>query len=448
MNIQVTTHSGMPLYRSLVVTLGLIISLLSCSTGKNNYREDPGQIAGVVKEMTELMVHDVTNPPLAARFFAYSMLAGYEVVSKNDSSAPSFKTCLNKYPDIPAPSATGYYWPLAAMFAMMQTAAALQPSGKLLDMKIQALTDSCYNLGMPRQTVDSSLAYAKAISQSILAYAKTDGYRNISNYNRYAPSEKEGSWYPTPPGFFPAVEPYFNRIRSFTLDSASEFKPQPPVPYDSKPGSPFFRLAKSVYDANLALTVAQKETSSFWDCNPFALDDEGHLLIGVKKISPGAHWMGITGIVCKQQQVSFSKAMTIHTVMAVTLMDAFLCCWDEKYRSNRIRPETVIRKFIDPGWHPLLQTPPFPEYVSGHSVISTAAAEVLVHFFGDQLAFTDTVELPYGLPPRTFHSFRSAAGEAALSRFYGGIHYMDAISEGQRQGRSVGIHALQKLRLQ
>ena len=139
--------------------------------------------------------------------------------------------------------------------------------------------------------------------------------------------------------------------------------------------------------------------------------------------------------------------MEIHTALAITLMDAFICCWDEKFRSNRVRPETVIRKLMDPGWRPFLQTPPFPEYLSGHSVISTAASEVLTHFFGDNLRFTDVVELPYGLAPRTFQSFRQAAEEAAISRFYGGIHFMDSIIKGQDQGRKIGLHSIQRLYL-
>jgi len=152
--------------------------------------------------------------------------------------------------------------------------------------------------------------------------------------------------------------------------------------------------------------------------------------------------MGIAGIACTQKNVSFDSSMMIHTLLALTLTDAFICCWDEKYRSNRIRPETAIRKYIDPEWKPFLQTPPFPEYLSGHSVISAASAEVLSHFFGDTFAYKDSVEQDFGLPARSFHSFREAAQEAAVSRYYGGIHFTDAIQNGLIQGEKVGKHAL------
>ena len=137
--------------------------------------------------------------------------------------------------------------------------------------------------------------------------------------------------------------------------------------------------------------------------------------------------------------------MQVHTVVAIGLMDGFIGCWHEKYHSNRIRPETAIRQTVDPNWQPLLQTPPFPEYLSGHSVISSASAEILTHFFGNDFLYTDSVEVSYGLPPRHFTSFQQAANEAAISRFYGGIHFMDAIENGLVVGRQIGKQVITRL---
>jgi len=161
-------------------------------------------------------------------------------------------------------------------------------------------------------------------------------------------------------------------------------------------------------------------------------------LVGMKKISPGSHWMGITEIACKQGKIDFAKTLKINTIVAIGMMDSFMTCWDEKYRSNRIRPETAIRKYIDPTWRPFLQTPPFPEYLSGHSVVSSAVSVILTHYLGDNFAYDDTVEERFGLKARHFKSFNEAATEAAISRFYGGIHFMDAINEGVVQGEKVG----------
>jgi hypothetical protein len=142
----------------------------------------------------------------------------------------------------------------------------------------------------------------------------------------------------------------------------------------------------------------------FWDCNPFALQQVGHLEFGIKKISPGGHWMGITGIACKKQKLSLSKTAYVHAMVSIGMADAFISCWNNKYRYNRVRPVTAIKKLIDRNWSPLLQTPPFPEYTSGHSVISATASTILTHFFGDHFSLPMTlkknlVSLPENLIP-------------------------------------------------
>jgi hypothetical protein len=169
------------------------------------------------------------------------------------------------------------------------------------------------------------------------------------------------------------------------------------------------------------------------------------MAIGLKKISPGGHWIGITGIACEKAKLPVDSTILIHAMVAMTLHDAFISCWQEKYSSDRIRPESAINKYLDPAWRPMLQTPPFPEYTSGHSVASASASVVLTHFFGDNFSFTDTSEQFFGLPDRMFQSFYQAADEAAMSRMYGGIHFRDACEEGVKQGKMVGNFTLQKL---
>lgn len=401
-------------------------------------------VSSVITEMTELMVHDVTNPPLAARFYSYACLAGYEVVSQNDPKFKSMQGILNDYPMLQKPDTiNGYSSCLSALIAMMETAKKMQPSGRLLEEFESHFLDSCRNAGFSKTTLEQSKKYGIAISRKILAYAKSDGYNRISNYPRYTPLEKDGYWYPTPPAYIGAVEPYFKTVRPYTLDTCSQFKPIPPVPFSTEKKSGFYKLMQLNYRS--ALTDEHRTIAAFWDCNPFAVQDNGHLLVGLKKISPGAHWLGITGIACEKEKKTFGEAMQIYTTVSIGLMDAFICCWDEKYRSNRIRPETAIRKYIDATWNPLIQTPPFPEYLSGHSTVSASSATILTHFFGDNYRYTDTVEVRYGLAPRSFNSFQQAAMEAGISRFYGGIHFMDAIDNGRWQGLKVGEWVLNKL---
>ncbi|GEO06010.1 hypothetical protein AAE02nite_36740 [Adhaeribacter aerolatus] len=421
--------------------------VLACKSKspEEQIRFNSRHINNIISEMTDLMVNDVTNPPLAARFFSYACLAGYEVVSQNDSAYRSMHGLLNKYPQIAKPAGiSGYNYQLSAILAMLETAKKMQPSGTLLQKYQQQFLDSCRQEGLSEEVITNSLTYAQDISKQILAYAKADKYNRISNYPRYSPNNQEGGWYPTPPGFFAPVEPYFNTVRSFTLDTCAQFKPIPPVAFSKDKNSAFYQLTNAVYQEGKNLPKDHQEIAAFWDCNPFALQDNGHLMVGMKKISPGAHWLGITGIACAQAKVDFAKAMKINTLVAVSLMDGFLACWDEKFRSNRIRPETAIRRYIDPNWKPLLQTPPFPEYLSGHSTISAAAAVILTHYLGEDFKYTDTVEERFGLPARKFNSFQEAAIEAGISRFYGGIHFMDAIDNGRKQGLQVGEWVLSK----
>jgi hypothetical protein len=200
-----------------------------------------------------------------------------------------------------------------------------------------------------------------------------------------------------------------------------------------------------VYDVSKQLTEEHRALVAFWDDNPYVMQVRGHAMFATKKASPGGHWMGITGIAAQKSGANLLESAEAYARTAIALADGFISCWDEKFRSNLIRPETVINAHLDEAWTPLLQTPPFPEYPSGHSVISTAAAEVLTDQFGDGFAFDDTTEVLYGLPARAFGSFRQAAAEAAISRLYGGIHFRMAIEEGSVQGRRVGEHVIRRI---
>ena len=433
-----------PIFISWLFIFFLLIS--SCRPAKQpGLRGD--DIGKVIAQITNVMVHDVTNPPLAARFFAYTSLAGYEVVSQNDPGIKSMHEVLNNYPAFnKANAVNGSNYQLSAVLAMYKTAQLLQPSGSLLKKDEQRFLDSCRLIGFADAVIYSSLNYATAISKQVLAYAKADGYRKISNYLRYTPTGKAGAWDPTPPSYMAPVEPYFYTVRPLTLDSSFQFVSVSPVPFSTEKNSAFYKFLLLNYaKGENGLTSAEKDIANFWDCNPFAVQNDGHMVMGLKKISPGAHWLGITGIACKQSNATFAKTIEVTTMVAIGLMDGFISCWADKYKTNRVRPETAIRKYIDPHWKPFLQTPPFPEYSSGHSVISAASAAILTHYFGPNFNYTDSTEINYGIPPRRFTSFNQAAKEAAISRFLGGIHFKDAIDNGLVQGNKVGGWVLQKI---
>jgi hypothetical protein len=241
------------------------------------------------------------------------------------------------------------------------------------------------------------------------------------------------------------IEPHWKEIRTMVIDSSNQFSPKEPLPFDMNEGSPFQKQLMEVFEVTNKLSEEQINIAKFWDCNPYVTHHRGHAMFATKKITPGGHWIGITAIATRQSKSTFDETINAYANVSIALFDGFISCWDEKWDTLIVRPETLINQYYDEEWLPLLQTPPFPEYTSGHSVISRAAAVTLTDLFGDDFAFTDTTELLYGLPARKYTSFIHASEEAAISRLYGGIHYMMAIEEGVKQGDAVGSFVVDNL---
>jgi len=396
--------------------------------------------------LSKIMMHDVVSPPVASRYYAYCILGAYEIVSQHDNTIPSLDAFITQYKrNTIATDKNSYDYRIASVYCILETGRLMLPSGYMLAEDEKKFITDLQKNKIPRKLIDSSVAVATYVAADIVNYSKNDRYGKLSAQLRYTPLKGDEYWYPTPPAYMEAVEPNWKTIRPLMIDSCSQFVSLPPVTFSKDSSSNFYKLAKEVYDVSIHPSQEQLRIASFWDCNPFAVATSGHMSIGFKKISPGGHWMNITGIAAEKAKLSFASYITAETIVGITLMDAFISCWDEKYRTNRIRPETYINRYIDIKWQPLLQTPPLPEYTSGHSVISTAAAEVLTYYLGDQLSFTDNSEELFEIPPRTFPSFRVAAAEAAISRLYGGIHYRDAIENGARQGKQLAAFVITKL---
>jgi hypothetical protein len=429
----------------------LVLQLVATSTfsqkEKDQNQEDLQMLADNVFNLSEVMLHDVTSPPAASRFYAYALLGAYEATFPLTDRLPDLNQKLTVNPRIPpVPIPKNINISFCANYAMLEVGRHLMPSGYLLDEKKKMLADHFKaTKKLSEREIAQQARYAVAVARAVIQYAKTDGYNKLSTYARYTPKKEEGYWYPTPPAYMAAVEPQWKTLRPFFLDSADQFEPPRPAPFSKDTSSSFYQQMKEVYDVTKDLTEEQREIADFWDCNPFAVRFSGHMAIGLKKISPGGHWMGIAGISCKQANLPLDSAIFVHTLVAATLHDAFISCWQEKYLSDRIRPETAINKYLDPEWRPILQTPPFPEYSSGHSVVSASAAVVLTYLLNDNFSFTDTSEVYFGLPERPFDSFEQAANEAAISRLYGGIHFRDACDQGLAQGKQVGRFVLNRV---
>lgn len=401
-----------------------------------------------VNAVTMVMVHDVVSPPVAARYYAYSMLGAYNIVSVINKKIPALNRLVSTYPknNNVNPAISGYDYKIAAYYSILETAKLLLPSGFMLKDDQDAFIQLLQKTGVDQTTINNSVKVAEAASAEVVNYSKSDHYSQLSALRRYTPIKDDGKWYPTPPAYMEAVEPNWKTIRTLVIDSATQYKPGPLIPFSKDSSSAFYRQVKAVYNASKSLSPEQINQALFWDCNPFAVTTSGHMAIGYKKISPGGHWMHIAGLVAKKANLDFDQTVMLISLEGITLMDAFISCWEEKFTSNRIRPETFINRYMDVKWQPVLQTPPFPEYTSGHAVISNASAELLTYFLGDNFAYTDNTEIPFGSSQRDFTSFRQAAGEASMSRFYGGIHYMESIDNGNRQGQQVAAGILVKIK--
>ncbi|WP_273568203.1 vanadium-dependent haloperoxidase [Maribacter halichondriae] len=412
----------------------------------------PDELHASVDKVTEIMIHDIFSPPVASRIFAYPNIAAYEIISLNNDQYLSLEGQVEQLGAIPRPDSTqNINYDLAALVAHMELSKRLIFS----EDRMEALRDSLYQGWESKnaQVFNDSKTYGLKVADYIGEWMSKDNYNQTRTMPKFTVDTDDITrWQPTPPAYMEGIEPHWNKIRPFVIDSAGQFKPEPPPPFSMEEGSDFYKELKEVYDISNKITENGDESeevkiAQFWDCNPYVSVTRGHLMFATKKISPGAHWIGIAKIAAKKTDSDFAKTVYTYTKTSIAIADAFISCWDEKYRSNLVRPETLINQHIDENWQPVLQTPPFPEYTSGHSVVSGAAATALTDIFGENFSFDDDTEVAYGLPIRSFTSFTVAADEAAISRMYGGIHYRKAVEVGVKQGRDLGKFVINNLKM-
>ena len=440
--------------RSLFQVGVLFVSacILSCSVSvpSEDYKpkvQDTEFLHRSVKQVTDVIVHDIFSPPVASRIYTYMSIAAYEAAIPQDPRFISMAGQVHGLEPLPKPEdGKEYCYPLASVQAMLKVGKTLVFSEDKMDVFYTKIMQDFKDAGVPDEIFERSVEYGNKVAAHILAWSSKDNYKQSRSFPKYTILQDPATWKPTPPAYMDAVEPHWNKIRTFVLDSAGQFKPKPPTPFSIDRKSQFYKEAQEVYQTVKNLTKEQNEIAFFWDCNPFMMNVKGHVMFATKKISPGGHWMNITRVACGKANANFVQSTEAYALVALSLVDGFISCWDEKYRSKLIRPESYINQYIDEDWVPLLQTPPFPEYTSGHSVISNASATTLTKLFGDNFSFTDSTELEFGLTSRTFPSFKAAAEEAAVSRMYGGIHYRPAVEEGMVEGRAVGNFILSKIK--
>jgi len=352
-----------------------------------------------------------TPPPVAARNLAIIHVAVYDAVVAADGGYSPFY--------FNAPAQRGADSTAAA------SAAAHRALVELYPRRVEDLDDALDDtLGrIPEGPAKSrGIALGLSVAERVLKWRSGDGRVSRSNYT---PRNESGRWRPTPPDHREPLLPGWGSVSCFAVADVSKFRPPGPPPLDSDEYVDSYRTVKALGGlASRERTREQTEIARFW------ADGEG-------TVTPPGHWNQIARSVAAKRKMTLVESARLYAILNVAMADSAMICWDCKYRFDLWRPVTAIRA-ADPTWTPLLPTPPFPAYTSGHSSFSGAVAAALAAVFGtDDVKFSTTSD---GLPgvTRSFDSFSAAAKEAGMSRIYGGIHWDFDNTDGLKCGREVG----------
>lgn len=383
--------------------------------------------------LTLIKVTPGYTPPVASRSLAYISCALYEAAHRGMPGFRSLSQVLPSFPKLRKPRSSDIHYGVAANAALAEAAGLFFP--KTTDAmwkciaRLKKRFDDEFRACAGAKFAESE-RHGQIIAQQIYVHSLSDGGDAAYDDNfpsSYVPPTGRGLWVPTDPQG--SLQPYWGENRAFVLPQNDIFDPGPHIPeFDDVPGSGFYNLAKEVQEAVDQITPEQEAIALFWSDDP------------VITATPPGHSFSIATQVLKAQGRNLQDAIEVYVKLGIAQADAFISCWESKYRYNVIRPITYIREHIPGGenWTPILPTPPFPEYTSGHSVQSGAMAEVLGELLGRNYAFTDYTHENRGLGTRSFASFDAAADEAAISRLYGGVHYTPAIDLGVAQGKKIG----------
>ena len=399
------------------------------------------------KKLTRVIISDVFSPPVCSRIYAYANIAAYEALVPGNSSHLSFAGRLNDLKAVPQPEVKDdINFEMASIIAFSTVSQKLLFNADAMkDMENEYLLrlDSA---GISDEIKEKSISYGRSVGNHIIQWASDDGYLQRNSNPFFMVTKDPSRWKPTPPDYMDAIEPNWGTLRPLALDSSSQFRPAGPLKYDTAVNSEIYKEAMDVYNAVSKPGKDFTDIAKYWDCNPNVSVTSGHVTYFQQQISPGGHWIFIAASVADKEKYNSIKTAELISKVAISIADGFISCWEAKYTYSSIRPETYINLYIDNEWRPFIQTPPFPEYPSGHSVISSSAATMLTHLVGDNYTFTDSAEVDFGRPPRTFSSFRQASDEASISRLYGGIHFLNALNTGIEEGRNVATFVIHKLK--
>jgi hypothetical protein len=386
------------------------------------------------------------SPPVASRTLAYIGLGLYESIVAGMPAHRSFAGQLNELESLPpAQPDEALHWPTVANATLAALTRMLLPNAPAdwmarfdaLERNMPVAQSADFDPAeRTQEIIIRSETHGRLLAMALMTWARTDGGHDVLGARRvrldsaYVSPSGPGTWVPTPPRFARPLLPNWGANRSF-MRSLEKCNPPGPPRYDETAGSPFYREAQEVHRASVQPTEEQRRIALYW------ADDPG------KTPTPAGHWAWILTDLLRDRKADLATAAERYARLGIAMSDAFVATWKVKYDVNLLRPVTYIQLVFDANWvPPLMETPPFPEYPSGHSVQSGAAAAVLEAFYGRDAAFEDRAHNDRGWGPKRFRSFSAAAEEAAASRLYAGIHFRSAIEHGVAQGRCIGGMAL------
>ena len=439
-------------YSRFLLGIFALLIIQSCSNDDDVSIAEPETAAAfdaeVVTEWYDLIKTLTTEtvgytPPVAARAFGYTGVALYESVQYGMPDHASLSGKITDFdPVMSTVEGKEIYWPLVAnatlaeMVKYFYNNATSERYQAVLDLETR-FNDQFRPL-ISAQAFENSIALSRDVTSEVIAYSLSDGGHNAQFRNfptDYSPPVGPGLWVPTAPSFTPALQPYWGSNRPFLEANIESTQPADPPAYSTDPSSVCYTRAMEVYETVNNATAEEIIIAQFWSDDP------------VTTATPPGHSISILNQLLRENNATLADAAEAFGKLGIGISDAFVSCWKTKYETNYLRPITYIQDNIDASWTPILQTPPFPEYTSGHSVQSGALAEIMTDMFGENYQFTDYTHenrMDIDGTPRSYSDFYEMANEAALSRLYGGIHYDEAIFLGLEQGYAIGrnINAL------
>lgn len=427
-----------------------LLALVSCSKKEDAILkiDDYALINHSNLTLLETVMEDALSPPVASRAYVYPHIANYITLQQfYPDSLVDLREKLNGLKSLDIQKNDVAHPELSALFAFANIAQKVVFSEHYIVELRDSIAAFAIKKNISNQVVDASKEFAKNITDQLSDWIDADNYIHTRTLDRWTSTKLPHNWRETPPDYETGLEPHWDKIRPLLLDTVGGYIPKKLPEYSVEPDSEFYKMVYQVYKQGLKGTQYHEDTAWFWDCNPIGTVHQGHLVMVIQKFTPPGHWLNIVSQIAEVENSSYINTTKAYTYTAISMFDALIDAWHLKYKHDLVRPITYIQKHIDPHWTPVIQTPPFPEYTSGHSATSASAAGVLKKLFGENYSFTDNTQLRYGYKSRTFNSFKEAARQVDSSRFYGGIHYMIGVDEGSKQGYYVSKNVLEKLKL-